>query len=424
MQRRKFFGLLICSLTLGSISTLTSIGNEPRSSEPRSNERDTAHSENSNVILVRAKHVVLGTGETISPGAVLVESGKIKIVAGQIDAPDIETVEVDWVMPGLVNAAASYGIAGGTSEISTEVAPDFYTSFSLNPNSRDFKEAIDEGITTAHLLPGTQSVIAGCSSIIKISGGGHSQDKPTVLTEKHGLTIALSSDPTSRNQARGRPDTIFMRQPTNRMGVVWILRSAMHKTQNDQPASFLTPESRSIIASAMKGELPIYSVSRKDVDIRSTFVLQDEFGVRPIIIGGDEAYRIMADIIERKPSIIYTDLTSRSSSAGLRGPEGTERRWNVASQFAAAGIDFCLAGSELLDQARFATRFGLDRNQAMKSITLSPAKILKIDQQVGSIETNKDADLIAFNGDPLEFTSSIQWVMVNGKIHSAGSDKK
>ena len=409
MKRRQAFGLFVCSLFFGMA--------------PFFHASATA-SEGGNPVLVKAKHLVLGTGETISPGAVLIENGKFKLIAGEIETKDIKTVEADWVMPGLVNAAASYGISGGTSEISTEVAPDFYTSFSLNPNSRDFREAIDEGITTAHLLPGTQSVIAGCSSIVKVSGGGSDANKPSLVMEKHGLTIALSSDPTSRNQARGRPDSIFMRQPTNRMGVVWILRSALHKTQNEQPASFLTPENRAIIASAMKGDLPIYSVSRKDVDIRSTFTLQDEFGVRPIIVGGDEAYRIIAEVVDRKPTIIYTDLTSRSSSSGLRGPEGTERRWNVASQFAKEGIEFCLAGSDLLDQARFATRFGLDRNQALKSITLSPAKILKVEQQVGSIENNKDADLIAFNGDPLEFTSAMQWVMVNGKIHSTESEKK
>ena len=409
MKRRQAFGLIVCSLFFGMA--------------PFFHASATA-SEGGNPVLVKAKHLVLGTGETISPGAVLIENGKFKLIAGEIETKDIKTVEADWVMPGLVNAAASYGISGGTSEISTEVAPDFYTSFSLNPNSRDFREAIDEGITTAHLLPGTQSVIAGCSSIVKVSGGGSDANKPSLVMEKHGLTIALSSDPTSRNQARGRPDSIFMRQPTNRMGVVWILRSALHKTQNEQPASFLTPENRAIIASAMKGDLPIYSVSRKDVDIRSTFTLQDEFGVRPIIVGGDEAYRIIAEVVDRKPTIIYTDLTSRSSSSGLRGPEGTERRWNVASQFAKEGIEFCLAGSDLLDQARFATRFGLDRNQALKSITLSPAKILKVEQQVGSIENNKDADLIAFNGDPLEFTSAMQWVMVNGKIHSTESEKK
>ncbi|MFN7877820.1 MAG: amidohydrolase family protein [Pirellula sp.] len=409
MRRRQAFGLIVCSLVLGTAPFFPT---------------PATASDGGNTVLVKAKHVVLGTGETISPGAILVENGKFKLIAGEIEAKDIQTVEADWIMPGLVNAAASYGVSGGTSEISTEVAPDFYTSFSLNPNSRDFREAIDEGITTAHLLPGTQSVIAGCSSIIKVSGGGSDGIKPSLLIEKHGLTIALSSDPTSRNQARGRPDSIFMRQPTNRMGVVWILRSALHKTQNGQPASFLTPENRVIIASAMKGDLPLYSVSRKDVDIRSTFTLQDEFGVRPIIVGGDEAYRIIAEVIDRKPTIIYTDLTSRSSSSGLRGPEGTERRWNVASQFAKEGIEFCLAGSDLLDQARFATRFGLDRNQALKSITLSPAKILRVDQQVGSIENDKDADLIAFNGDPLEFTSAMQWVMVNGKIHSAESEKK
>jgi imidazolonepropionase-like amidohydrolase len=414
MKRSQFVWLLALSFCFSATSQTSieaaSFGN--------------SEEEVSNLLLVKAKHIVLGTGKTISPGAILVQNGKIKLLAQSIEARDVETVEADWVMPGIVNAAASYGMAGGTSEISTEVAPDFYTSFSLNPNSRDFREAIDEGVTTAHLLPGTQSVIAGCSSIVKVSGAGPKGDKPQVLNDKHGLTIALCSDPTARNQARGRPDTIFMRQPTNRMGVVWILRSALHKTQNDLPASFLNDESREIIATAMKGELPIYSVSRKDVDIRSTFTLQDEFGIRPIIVGGEEAYRIMNDIVERKPAIIYTDLTSRSSSSALRGSEGTQKRWNVASQFADAEIDFCLAGSDLLEQARFATRFGLARDIALQSVTLNPAKILKIDSQVGSIEESKDADLVAFNGDPLEFTSAMAWVMVNGKIHSAESEKK
>lgn len=370
------------------------------------------------LVLVRSKHVVIGDGKVLSPGAVLVEKGKITVVAESIETEGAKVIEADWIMPGLVNAAASIGISGGTSEISVEVAPDFRTSLSVDLKSREFMEAMDQGITTAHILPGTECVIGGCSCIVKTAGAGKNGEEAFVLTEQHGLAIALSSDPTSRNQSRGRPDTVFMRQPTNRMGVVWILRSTLHEAKTDGSSPYLSAENRATILAALEGKMPIYSTSRKDVDIRSLFTLQDEFGIRPIVIGGSETYRIIDVIRERKPTIVLTDLAIGARTGSLRGQEGTEKRWNLAGQLTEDGIDFCLAGRDLLDQARFASRFGLNREQALAAVTLQPAKILKLDQQVGSLSVNKDADILAFNGDPMEFTSAIQWVMVNGKVRS------
>lgn len=368
------------------------------------------------LVLIRAKHVITGDGTTLSPGAVLVEKGKITVVAESIETDGAKVVEADWVMPGLVNAATNYGISGGTSEMSLEVAADFKTALSIDSTSRDFQEALDQGVTTAHILPGTECVIGGCSCIVKTTGGGSSGAAPIVMVEQHGLGIALSSDPTSRNQARGRPDTVFMRQPTNRMGVVWILRSTMHEAKNDGASPYLSEENRSIVLDALEGKMPIFSTSRKDVDIRTLFTLEDEFGIRPIVVGGAETYRIIDAIRERKPTIIFTDMTIGARASSLRGEEGTAKRWNIAGQLAQDGIDFCLAGKNLMDQARFSSRFGLSREQAIAAVTLQPAKILKVDQQVGSIAVNKDADLVAFQGDPLEFTSGIQWIMVNGKM--------
>jgi hypothetical protein len=251
---------------------------------------------------------------------------------------------------------------------------------------------------------------------VKTTGGGDDGMAPKMLVEQQGLGIALSSDPTERNQARGRPDTVFMRQPTNRMGVVWILRSTFQaaKTEGDSP--YLSDENRKIVVAALEGKLPIYSTSRKDVDIRSLFTLEDEFGIKPIIVGGAETFRIFDSLRERKPTVIFTDLTVGARASSVRGPEGTERRWNLAGQLAHDGVSFCVAGDNMLDQARFACRFGLSRDMAIASITTQPAKVLRLDQQIGSLAVNKDADILAFNGDPMEFTSSIQWVMVNGKV--------
>lgn len=369
------------------------------------------------VTLIRAKHVVIGDGKVLSPGAVLITNGKVTAVAESIEAEGAKVVEADWIMPGIVNAAASYGMTGGTSEVSLEVAPDFRAALSLESSSRDFAEALDQGITTAHILPGTQSVIGGCSCVVKTTGGGSNSKAPVVLVEQQGLSIALSSDPTERNQARGRPETVFMRQPTNRMGVMWILRSTFHDVKTNGESPYLSEENRATIQLSLEGKLPIYSSSRKDVDIRSLFTLEDEFGIRPIIVGGAETYRIMDSIRERKPTIVFTDLTIGARGNSLRGEEGTEKRWNLAGQFVQEGVEFCLAGNNLLDQARFASRFGLTREQALASITSQPAKILKLDHQLGMIAESKDADIVAFQGDPLEFTSPIAWVMVNGKVN-------
>ncbi len=365
-------------------------------------------------VLIRAKHVITLEGKTLEPGAILIEAGKITAVAESIDAAGARVVEADWVMPGLVNAATSLGISGGSSEISSEVTPDFDTASAIDIHSRDFLEALDDGITTAHVLPGTQSVFSGYTCIVKTSGQGSNASEPFVLVPEHGLAIALCSDPTSRNQARNRPESIFMRQPTNRMGVMWILRSSFQKAQDNRLTPDLTAKTSPILQRALRGELPLFTVSRSQVDIESCFKLQDEFGLKSTIVGGDEAYRILDTLSKRKPTLIFTGLATGSSLRALRGPEGTERRWNVAGPLQTADIPFCLAGENLLDQMRFAVRFGLERQSALESVTIEPAKILKLDPQIGSIAVGKDADLIAFQGDPLEFTSPIVWTMVQG----------
>ncbi|XZE44594.1 amidohydrolase family protein [Pirellulaceae bacterium SH467] len=369
-------------------------------------------------VLIQAEHVITGEGELLEPGAILVRNGKIEGIGKEVIAEGAKVVQAKWVMPGLVNAASDLGLAGGTSEVSAEVTPDFDTSSTMDWSSRAFSRAVDEGITTSHVVPGTQSVFAGVSCLVKTAGNPSDSNVPYLMKKESGLTIALCTDPTGRNQSRGRPDTVFMRQPTNRMGVVWILRSLFQKALEAKTTDELDEKKMAILRKALDQSLPLYSVSRTEVDIQSCFTLQNEFGVQPIIIGGDEAYRLIDTITERKPKIIFTGLTTSSRVSGLRGEEGTARRWNVLGQLDAAGATYCLAGDQLLEQARFAHRFGLSRDAALRSITLNPASILKIDSDVGSLRQGKSADLLALDADPLEFRAAVQWVMVEGKVLS------
>lgn len=371
--------------------------------------------------LIRAKHVYTVDGEVLSPGQVLVRGGKLIAVGQEIEFDgSVRELEVDSLMPGIVNASSQAGLRGGGAEVSREVTPEFDTSSTIDWLARDFAEAIDQGVTTVQVLPETQSVFSGFACVVKTSG----QAAQRLLSAEQGVVLAVSSDPTSRNRSRSRPDSIYVRQPTNRMGVVWIIRSTLHRTQLGQTSDALAPETTSILQGILDGSRSVLSVSRMDYDIRSALELGETYGFLPTIYGGDEVYKMVDEFKASKAKLVYTALTTNSSDRSLRGSEGTQLRWNVAGKLHSEGIPFCLAGNNLLDQARFAVRFGLPKSEALAAITLKPAEILNMDQRFGSITEGKDADLVALSGDPLQPTSSVVWTMVGGKIHGNLESKK
>ena len=97
--------------------------------------------------------------------------------------------------------------------------------------------------------------------------------------------------------------------------------------------------------------------------------------------------------------------------------QGSGQGHDKAGALHAAGVAVALSGEDLLMQARFAHRFGLPEDAALAAVTRVPARLLKLDDRVGSIAPGLDADLIALDGDPLEPSSAIQWVMVGGVKH-------
>lgn len=354
-----------------------------------------------------ASKVYTMTGDPISPGQVWVVDGKIKSVGKSIDfkgsSPEIvELGEGSVLMPGLVDAYSQTGLGeDGTDESTREVTLGFQAIDSVDWDKPALRRQFEAGTTTMCVCPGTQNVFAGISAIIKTAEFGEA-----IVTDDGALVASLCNDPTSSNRSRARPDSIFVRQPTNRMGVVWILRSTFDKARSsgDSPAM-------KTISEVFAGKRPIMIVSRMSHDLNTVATLADEFGFSPIIVGGQEAYKVKEMIAERNYPVILQPIGTQVT----RGPENSELCWNQAGVLAEAGIIFALSGDDLLEQARFAHRNGLGKDEALKAITSTPARLLEIENRVGSIAMGHDADLIALNGEPLELTTSIQWVMVNGK---------
>lgn len=403
MQKTVFHFIAATILAgLAAIDPCNSVGQEKEPSSDR--------------FLIRAKHIYSNNGAYGEKGEVYICDGKIKFVGPSIDVPGPLTVlEVDSLMPGIVDAYSSRGLSGGTSEVSREVTPEFDTYSAIDWSSRDFAEAVDEGVTTVQIVPATESVFSGLACIVKTAGNSGER---TVAASGNAV-LAVCSDPTSRNRARSRPEGIYMRQPTNRMGVVWIIRSSLSRVRSGGTVDGADPMSTELLKEILDGKRQSLAISRTDFDIRSALDLGDEFGFKPIIYGGDEVYRIIEEFKKRDVKVVYTALAR--SAASNRGSEGTALRWNVPGKLIEAKVPFCLAGESLLDQARFAHRFGLTHEQALAAITSRPADILGLSNRVGSIEAEKDADLVALSGDPMQPTSNIRWTMISGKIY--GNDK-
>lgn len=360
----------------------------------------------SGMVLIQAENVYTMNGEVLSPGMVLVNDGKIAKVAKELSVdPMPKVIKVHSLMPGMVNAQSTVGLVDSGGEVSREVTPEFETFGMIDFDARDFREAADGGETTVHIMPSTDNVIAGWTCIVKTSSGD-----PDVrsMQSRQGVALSMCSDPAGRNGSRSRPDSIYIRQPTNRMGVVWILRNELRQAKF--PTAKPAGDATGALTEMLADKVPAYGVSRTSFDIQSLLTIAEEFDFDPIVVGGHEAYDVIDELAVKKTPVVYTAVDRRAI-----GSEGTELFWATPMRLREADIPYCIAGDGLLQRMRYAVRFGLSPSEAMESVTVDAAEILGISERVGKIAEGMDADLIGFSGPPTEMTSALRWVMVNGE---------
>src|SRR5262245_28062805 len=174
---------------------------------------------------------------------------------------------------------------------------------------------------------------------------------------------------------------------------------------------------------ALNGEIPVMFHARRLNQIRAALKFADEQGLKKIVlVGGDDADLMIDELKERRIAVIAgptLELPSRSW-------EPYDKPRTLPGKLAAVGIPFCVSnggatdssasnGRNLPYQAAMAAAYGLARDEALKSITLYPAQMLGVADKLGSIDTGKIADLVVANGDPLEITTTVEQVYINGK---------
>ncbi|MFI6321829.1 amidohydrolase [Nonomuraea sp. NPDC050556] len=375
-----------------------------------------------NIAITRG-YVVPVDGEPIQNGTVLIQDGKIVAVGADVAVPEgVDVVDAagGWVLPGFVEAHGHLGVheeaegwAGqDTNEMTDPNGARLRALDAINPADLGFTDALSGGVTTAVIKPGSGNPIGG----------------QTVAVKCWGRTVEemLLKEPVSVKSALGEnPKRVYGDQkklPSTRQGVAAVIRDAFRKAQDykdkiargDQVDRDGTLE---ILVKVLDGELPWCQHTHRADDIATALRLADEFGYKVIINHGTEGH-LLADILaERQIPVIIGPLFTTRSKVELR-----QRSLRNPGILARAGVELAITTDHpvipihfLVHQATLAVKEGLDRDEALRTITVNPARIMGLDDRVGALKPGLDGDVVIWSGDPLDVMSRALRVFVDGR---------
>ena len=370
-------------------------------------------------IAVRGETVWTMNGDPIKDGVVLIKGGKIEAVgpASQISIPSAYRVLMAKVVtPGLIDAHTVIGLNGYLNQPHDQMALD--GSSPIQPELRaidayDAEERLIEwvrgfGVTTIHTGHQPSALVSGQTLIAKTFG---KDVEEAVFVSTAMISVTLGTDSTL---AGGRA-------PGTRGKQAAMLRAELIKAGNykGEPRDL----KQEMWQKVLKREIPLLVTAEKAQDIMTALRIAKEFNIRIILDGASEAVQVLAEIKASGFPVIVHPTMARNG--GTRESLTLEN----ASKLKAAGITVALqSGYEgyvpktrvLLFEAAMAAANGLGFRDALASVTVDAAKILGIDNRVGSLAVGKDADVALYDGDPFEFTTHCVGTIVNGALAFEG----
>lgn len=375
----------------------------------------------------RFKEAWLGDGRVLAPAHLLCDAqGRILALGEAIELPEGVRV-VDYpegvATPGLVEADAAIGMPGGrtANEQRSEITPNYRAADVVDLRDRGFERLVRDGITTVAVHPGVQNVISGIPAALKTASpeGG-----ATVLDEDLGLAVTLGTSPARGNGSprRGRPN-LFTRIPNTRMGVVVLIRQAFTDAARAERAR---DADQARLKEALRGERRLFWRAQAAQEIRSAHTISSELGLPPgVLIGAIGAQREREMLAEWKSGVVFGPFRHvRSLDA--------EFRFSAPRALADSEVPFAFGqgstgvGVGLRDHALFAMRGGLDEQAALEAITLAPARLLGVDDRVGSLAVGKHADIVVWTGrGPMDPGSAVHAVIMAGRVlEGIGGEKQ
>ncbi len=372
-------------------------------------------------------HTVAAAG-TIEGATILIEDGKITAVGANVAVPDgARRIDAAGtvVTPGLVDALSRLGLveislAKESVDSSLEdydLGPAFAVHYGINPDSTIIPVTRIEGITRTVVAPAVAvDIFAGQGAAIHLGTGSD-----LVLDPSVAVFAAVG--------ARGGEHT-----GGSRAAALSRLRQALeearyydaHREGYDAGAHRAYLYGRAdleALVPVIKGTKPLAVFADRASDIRHLLAIAGEQSVRLILISAVEGWRVAAEIAAANvPVILSPSRNLPNSFDGLAATLENAAKLHAAGVMIAIGSEAGGFGGGGTHNARIITQlagiavaYGLPWDAALAALTVNGATIWGLDISVGTIEAGKDADIVVWNGDPLELTSQPQHVIIRGE---------
>jgi Imidazolonepropionase and related amidohydrolases len=389
------------------------------------------------IYAIRNARIVTVSGPVIESGTIVIRNGKIEAVGASAAVP-AGAQEIDarglTVYPGMIDLGTQMGLteissgAPGTVDTSEigEMNPNAQAIVAINPHSAHIAVARVAGITSVLSLP-SGNVISGQAAFINLNG---STPREMAVVPTAALALNFPRVSTVSFDAFFNPQEVNINEAiksrdTQLEQLRKFLREAeaYGKAQDAYAKDNTLPRpAGSVVLAALvpfvRGERPVVFRADREVDIRAAVRFAEEMRLRPIILGGDDAWKVATYLKEHNVPVILTgtlDLPSRED-------DYYDTLYENASKLQKAGVRFCIStgssGANVRDlpfHAGMASAFGLPRDEALKAVTLYPAQIMNVADRMGTIEAGKMANLVVTDGDMLEARTHVRYLFIEGR---------
>ena len=384
------------------------------------------------------------SGTTIDDGTIILRDGKIAGVGVGLDVPAGAQV-IDGkglqVYPGLFDSITQMGLreigAVSATVDSTETGsynPDVVAATAVSPSSEHIPVTRAAGITEVLAVPasggmdsgGSEGIIGGQASAIHLAGWTIDE-----MLIKKGAAMVLNWPQIETRtfdfatfSRKDKPYADAKQEYDKQVNEItdWVERARHYAQVMDKSSAAKYDRDLKLeaLVPVVRGELPVLVFANRAREIRNAVEFCDKHNLRMILAGGEEAYKVK-DLLRSKsiPVILRPVL-----SLPLDEDDPYDRLLSQPAELAAAGVKFAFASFDnsfarrLGQNAANAVAHGLPYEEALKAVTVYPAQIFGLADQIGTLEQGKLANIIVTNGDPLELTTDVKYLFIRGQLTS------
>ena len=354
---------------------------------------------------------------------ILIKNGKIVQISNNIEASgEAECINAKGlrVFPGFIDAHSHIGISeekisasnDASNENTNPITPAIRAIDAVNPMDSAFHNALAAGITGVMAGPGSSNVIGGQFAFIKTSG--RCIDDMTVLAPS-AMKMAFGENPLNTYGTNGNI-------PATRMGIAALIREELFCAQqyfnNLEAGSVSRDFKKECYRDLFEGKIPIKAHVHRADDIFTAIRIAKEFKLDVTLDHCTEGHLIAKEIAKSGFSaIVGPSLASRSKN------EVSLADFKTAGILQKAGVKIALTTDHPVSRIQYlplcaamAASEGLSEIEALKAITINAAQICRVENRLGSLSVGKDADIIIYDGNPLDIRSKLCVTIINGEV--------